>query len=146
MLTPLPVRRISRYWQCGQKVLYLSQSDPNGQSLWYESHPLGCKQMEWNSFQVVSGDTQFHLQPPIPPTSDSTPFLTSHLTTDSLPNPIIIQLRHLHPPLLWHYLHLHFPYFYILTPLCHCPLPWIIPNLSDLSTTPMFTLFPLFLL
>ena len=70
-------------------------------------------------------------------------FYTSLLTTDSLPNPVIIQLQHLCPPQLWHYLYLHFLHFY---PLCHCPLPWIIPDLSNLSTTLMFTLFPLFLL
>ena len=94
----------------------------------------------------VSGDTQFHLQPPILLTSDSTPFLTSHLIADSLPNPIIIQLQCLCPLPLWHYLHLHFLYFYVLTPLHHCPLPWIIPDLSDLSATLMFILFSLFLL
>ena len=89
---------------------------------------------------ILSGDTQFHLWPPILPTSDLTPFLTSHLTADSLPNPIIIQLQRLRPLPLWHYLYLHFLYFYILTPLHWCPLPWIIPDLSDLSATLMFTL------
>ena len=52
---------------------------------------------------MLSGDTWFHLRPPIPPTSDLTPFLTSLLTTDSLPNPFIIQLQGLHPLQLWCY-------------------------------------------
>ena len=60
---------------------------------------------------LMSGHTQFHLQLPIPPTSDLTPFLTSLLTTDSLPNSVIIQLQCLCPLQLWHYLLFTLPFF-----------------------------------
>ena len=91
----------------------------------------------------MSGDTRFHLQLPIPPTSDLTPFLTPLLTADSLPNSSIIQLQCLHPLQLQCYPLFTLPLF------LHSYSPLSLPpstDLSNLSTPPMFTLFPLFLL
>ena len=70
----------------------------------------------------LSGNTQFHFWLPIPLTSDLTPFLTSLLTADSLPDPFIIQLQHLHPLQLWHY-----PLF---------TLPLLLHSYSPLSLPP----------
>ena len=94
------------------------QSTSSHQDYWSQLYPIPLNSafcsvgmsLPWSGDRC-QGDTQFHLQPPIPLTSDLTPFLTSLLTADSLLNPFIIQLWCLHPPQLQHYLLFTLPLF-----------------------------------